>query len=53
MPRLGDAGRGDLFVEARVVIPPVTDDRGRALLRELAQLLPQDVRRTASASEED
>ncbi len=53
MPRLGDTGRGDLFVEARVVIPPVTDDRGRALLRELAELVPQDVRRAASASEED
>src|SRR5262249_56465372 len=44
MPRLGEKGRGDLYVEARVVIPAVTDDRGRALLQELARLQPQDVR---------
>ncbi len=53
MPRLGDKGRGDLFVEARVVIPAVTDDRGRALLRELGQLLPQDVRSASPAPKED
>jgi molecular chaperone DnaJ len=34
-----DGGRGDLWVEARVVVPAVTDDRGRALLRELQQVL--------------
>ena len=28
VPRPGDGGRGDLWVEARVVIPAVTDDRG-------------------------
>jgi molecular chaperone DnaJ len=53
MPRLGMTGRGDLFVEAQVVIPAVTDDRGRALLRELAEILPQDVRRPSPAPEED
>src|SRR5262245_1417459 len=53
MPRLGEAGRGDLFVEAQVVIPAVTDDRGRDLLRELAEILPQDVRRTPAAPEGD
>ena len=37
MPKLGDAGRGDLYVEARVVVPAVTDDPGRALLREFAR----------------
>ena len=40
VPRLGDGGRGDLWVEARVVIPAVTEDRPRALLRELLALLP-------------
>jgi DnaJ-class molecular chaperone len=39
VPRPGDGGRGDLWVEARVVIPPVTDDRGRTLLRTLAGIL--------------
>jgi molecular chaperone DnaJ len=39
VPRLGDGGRGDLWVEARVEIPAVTDDRAQALLRELATVL--------------
>ena len=39
VPRPGDAGRGDLWVEALVVIPAVTDDHARALLRELAGVL--------------
>jgi len=39
-PRLGGKERGDLWVEARVVIPAATDDRARALLRELRGLLP-------------
>jgi molecular chaperone DnaJ len=34
-----DGSRGDLWVEARVVVPAVTDDRGRALLRELQTVL--------------
>jgi molecular chaperone DnaJ len=34
-----DGGRGDLWIEARLVVPAVTDDRGRALLRELAGIL--------------
>jgi molecular chaperone DnaJ len=34
-----DGGRGDLWVEARLVVPAVTDDRGRALLRELQAVL--------------
>jgi molecular chaperone DnaJ len=37
MPKLGEAERGDLYVEARVVVPAVTDDPGRALLREFAR----------------
>jgi molecular chaperone DnaJ len=40
VPRPG-GGRGDLWVEARVVIPAATDDRARALLRELAEVLPR------------
>jgi molecular chaperone DnaJ len=40
VPRLGEKGRGDLWVEVRVVIPAVTDDRGRALLQELGGLEP-------------
>ena len=37
MPKLGDDERGDLYIEARVVVPAVTDDPGRALLREFAR----------------
>jgi molecular chaperone DnaJ len=48
MPRLGEKGRGDLYVEARVVIPAVTEDRARELLRELERIQPQDVRRVGA-----
>jgi molecular chaperone DnaJ len=41
VPRLEGGGRGDLWVEAQIVIPAVTDDRGRSLLRELALALPE------------
>jgi len=41
VPRPAGGGRGDLWVEALVVIPAATDDRARALLRELATLLPR------------
>ncbi|MBI3932708.1 MAG: J domain-containing protein [Acidobacteria bacterium] len=44
MPRPGEAGRGDLYIEARVVVPTVTDERGRELVLELARLNPQDPR---------
>jgi molecular chaperone DnaJ len=44
-PELGGKGRGDLFVEARVVVPTVTDERGRALLRELGAIYPEDPRK--------
>ena len=40
VPRLGEEERGDLWVEARIVIPAVTGDRGRKLLRELADEVP-------------
>jgi molecular chaperone DnaJ len=50
VPRLGDAGRGDLYVEARVVVPRITDDRSRELLRDLARLNPDDPRRELMAA---
>jgi molecular chaperone DnaJ len=42
IPKLGEKGRGDLFVEARVVIPAVTEDRARELLSEFARLHPDE-----------
>jgi molecular chaperone DnaJ len=41
VPRPDGGGRGDLWAIAEVVIPAVTDDRGRSLLRELSQVLPE------------
>jgi molecular chaperone DnaJ len=41
VPRPADGGRGDLWAQALVVIPVATDDRARALLRELATVLPR------------
>jgi molecular chaperone DnaJ len=38
VPRMGEDGRGDLWVEARVVVRPVVDEAGRALLRRLKAL---------------
>jgi molecular chaperone DnaJ len=49
VPRLGSPGRGDLFVEARVWVPTVTDDRGRALLQEFARLHAHDPRQSPDA----
>ena len=49
-PRVGGSQRGDLYVEARVVIPAVTDDRSRALLREVAQRHPSDPRKDMAAA---
>jgi len=50
-PSLGGV-RGDLFVEARVVIPAVTDARGRVLLAEVARLHPEDPRQKPAAAAE-
>lgn len=36
--------RGDQFVEIQVVVPHVQDERSKEILREFAQLNPQDVR---------
>ena len=44
VPRPEGDGRGDLYVEARVTIPPVTDSPGRALLEDLARLHPEEPR---------
>jgi molecular chaperone DnaJ len=45
MPRQGGAGRGDLYVEARIWVPAVRDDASRELLREFARRNAQDPRR--------
>jgi len=37
--------RGDQFVEIQVVVPHVADERSRQILKELAQLNPEDVRK--------
>ena len=44
MPRLSGAGRGDLYVTARVEIPIGLDARAQDLFRELARLLPGNAR---------
>lgn len=53
MPRLGQAGRGDLYVEVRVSVPTVTDDEGRALLRTFAERHPQSREELGIALEEN
>jgi len=44
-PKIGEKARGDLYVEARVVVPAITDNRSRALLEEVARLNPDDPRK--------
>ncbi|HET8646282.1 MAG TPA: J domain-containing protein, partial [Vicinamibacteria bacterium] len=41
----GVQGRGDLWVEVKVVVPSVADDESRRLLAEFARRNPQDVRK--------
>lgn len=41
---LAGGGRGDLYVEVTLVLPPLADERSRELMRELARLHPADVR---------
>lgn len=48
VPRLGEKGRGDLFAEVQIVVPAVTDDRSRELLREFERLNPQPPRTPSS-----
>ncbi|HJR59169.1 MAG TPA: J domain-containing protein [Vicinamibacterales bacterium] len=38
-------GRGDLFVEVRLTLPPIVDERSKELMKEFARLNPTDVRR--------
>ena len=45
VPKAGEEARGDLYVEAQVLIPAVTDNRSRALLEEVARLNPHDPRK--------
>jgi molecular chaperone DnaJ len=45
LPRVDLKGRGDLYVEARVSVPTVSDDASRELLREFARRNPTDLRR--------
>jgi molecular chaperone DnaJ len=52
MPRLGQPGRGDLYVEVRVSVPTVTDDQDRALLRAFAERHPQSREDLRAALEE-
>ena len=45
-PSLLDAGvRGDQYVEVRIVVPVIGDERSKEILRELAKLNPQDPRK--------
>ena len=41
----GDGARGDLVVTVNVVLPPVADERSKALLREFGRINAADVRR--------
>jgi len=38
-------GRGDLFVEVRLELPPLMDERSKELIKEFGRLNPADVRR--------
>jgi len=49
MPKPGEKGRGDLWVKIQLVVPAVTDERARALLRELERLHPEDPRTAIAA----
>lgn len=45
VPSLRDRRRGDLVIEARVVLPETLDERSKALLVEFGRLNPGDVRK--------
>ena len=44
MPRVGEKGRGSLFIEARVWVPAIGDGRSRELLEELARIHAENPR---------
>ncbi|MPY86662.1 MAG: DnaJ domain-containing protein [Luteitalea sp.] len=45
LPSLRRGRRGDLVVQIRLVLPPLVDERARALMRELASIWTEDVRK--------
>jgi len=45
VPSARDARRGDLVVEARLVLPKVLDERSKELLREFGRINSEDVRK--------
>ncbi len=49
MPTPRNGERGDLVVEIRLVLPPVVDERSKALLREFGQIHPENVRKDLGA----
>ncbi len=51
-PSPRDGRRGDLIVEARLVIPPLLDERSKELMREFGRINGDDVRRTLSERKE-
>jgi DnaJ-class molecular chaperone len=44
LPGLGGGGRGDQYVEVKVVVPRAVDERSQQLIHEFAQRNPQDPR---------
>jgi len=42
---MSPTARGDQYVEVKIVIPRVGDERSKEILRELAKLNPEDPRR--------
>jgi molecular chaperone DnaJ len=49
MPRLGEKGRGDLWLEIQIRVPRVDDDRSRSLLSELMERHPERPREGLNA----
>jgi molecular chaperone DnaJ len=49
VPKLGEKGRGDLWLKIRLVVPAATDERSRSLLQELARLHPAEPRAELTA----
>jgi molecular chaperone DnaJ len=41
----GAGGRGDLYIEVRIALPRIADERSKELMKEFARLNPADVRR--------
>ena len=49
VPTPQNGERGDLVVEIRLVLPPVVDERSKALLREFGRNHPENVRKDLGA----